>query len=88
MVKYPEHIRIANTYVRPYINGRGCSDYEEQKLLVGNCFDSVIKNIKNLSDYLLSNHMSCDIIGIYGFLLGKTSSSLQLACSLSTAYAN
>ncbi|MBR5239438.1 MAG: Dabb family protein [Clostridia bacterium] len=26
---HPEHVRVANTFVRPYTNGRACFDYEE-----------------------------------------------------------
>lgn len=26
--KHPEHVRVADTYVRPYVTGRSCLDYE------------------------------------------------------------
>ncbi len=26
---HPEHVRVANTFVRPYTNSRACFDYEE-----------------------------------------------------------
>ena len=26
--KHPEHVRVADTYVRPYVTGRACLDYE------------------------------------------------------------